>query len=648
MRETRRMLRVFAAGWLVAGAVFGGWRAEGPFLGVVNDLAIDPANPQVVYAATNSGGVWRSDDGGATWALPGDELASRTIKWVEVDRANPATVWAGEDNPGNAALWRSSDRGATWKLVRGPVKGEINSMQPVGQRIAIAPSQPALIYVPSTNLHYRSADGGKTWTDFRVPGQDAYAFAIDPQNPKVIYAGGRGEKQQVSRSDDGGKTWKAVGRGLPENSVKILAIDARQPSTLYAVLGFGSLWRSKDRGDSFEELPTSLGGTDAITNLTIDPEDSKVLWAATDNGLLRSDDGGESWRDADKGMGRYVGRDVAIDPRDPSRMLAAAAGSGVFRSDDGGLSWKPSREGLGAAWVTRIYVPPQDGPWFAQASVGLYRHGADGWKEMQAPFTDQGEAELDGILFEGGASKLAWAFDGGKLWRSQDGGMSWREPERKEPSLRQMMKGNLESEQFNSLAQDPANPKVMWAGAWSNDEPGYAVFKTVDGGKTWKPSGKGLPAEAVKQLVTATPAGTLYAWSGDADLYRTSDGGASWTAAKGGWGDEKLRGFATDSTSPGRIYALTEKHLYRSTDGAGSWAPVKLDEDVEALVVSANGVAYAGTFHGVFKSADGGATWSKAAEGLLNTDVRALAIGGAPARLYAGIAGGSVWSIELP
>src|SRR4029078_8824731 len=101
-----------------------------------------------------------------------------------------------------AALWRSTDRGVKWSLVRGPVKGEINSMQPVGQRIAFAPSQPSLILVPSTNLHYRSSDGGKTWTDFRVPGQDAYAFAIDPKDPKILYAAGRGEKQQTSRTHD--------------------------------------------------------------------------------------------------------------------------------------------------------------------------------------------------------------------------------------------------------------------------------------------------------------------------------------------------------------------------------------------------------------------------------------------------------------
>jgi hypothetical protein len=70
-------------------------------------------------------------------------------------------------------------------------------------------------------------------------------------------------------------------------------------------------------------------------------------------------------------------------------------------------------------------------------------------------------------------------------------------------------------------------------------------------------------------------------------------------------------------------------------------------DDVEAVAIDpASGTAYAGTFHGVFRSADGGESWTAIGAGLPNTDVRALAVSGG--RLWAGTAGGSVWSIELP
>jgi photosystem II stability/assembly factor-like uncharacterized protein len=225
--------------------------------------------------------------------------------------------------------------------------------------------------------------------------------------------------------------------------------------------------------------------------------------------------------------------------------------------------------------------------------------------------------------------------------------MTWKEPERKELGLRDLMKGNLETAEFNSLALDRANPKVLYAGAWSNSEPGNSIFKTVDGGKNWKPAGKGVPTEDVRLLLSPAP-GTVYALVGDRELYRSADGAATWSPVAGGWGEIKVRTIAADPATAGRLYVATDKGFHRSGDGGKTWSAVALEEDVEAVVVSASGTAYAGTFHGVFKSTDGGATWTNVSAALPNRDVRALAIGGAPPRLYAGIAAGSVWSIELP
>src|SRR5207253_2501707 len=148
---------------------------------------------------------------------------------------------------------RSLDRGKTWAPVRPDKTSFI-----LNQRIAFAASSPAIIYAPSTNLHYRSADGGKTWTSFRVPGQDAYAFAIHPKNPKIIFAGGRGTEHNMRRSSDGGVTWKPVGEGLPDRSIKLLAIPRERPSTLYVATGFGQLYKSDNGGDTWKELDLGL------------------------------------------------------------------------------------------------------------------------------------------------------------------------------------------------------------------------------------------------------------------------------------------------------------------------------------------------------------------------------------------------------
>jgi photosystem II stability/assembly factor-like uncharacterized protein len=114
----------------------------------------------------------------------------------------------------------------------------------------------------------------------------------------------------------------------------------------------------------------------------------------------------------------------------------------------------------------------------------------------------------------------------------------------------------------------------------------------------------------------------------------------------------EIQDLAVDPTKPERVFAATEKGLFRSTDNGETWSAVTQGlkgNDVAAIVVSRDGHAFAGTFHGVFRSTNGGTTWAALLEGLVHTDVRALAIaGGSPARLYAGTAGGSVYSTELP
>ena len=304
--SSRLLLLVLLLGPAAAPAA---WRVEGPFVGTVTDLAFDAASPDTVYAATSGGGVWRSDDGGSTWILPGDGMTSRDVDWIEVDPKLPSILWAGAGGPGEGGFWRSLDRGKSWAKVKvDPTSGAI------GQPIAFAPGKTGVIFEPSTNLHYRSGDGGRTWQGFRVPGQDAYAFAVDPKNPSVVWAGGRGETHHVSVSRDGGKTWKPCGEGLPEKSVKLLRVAPGSPSTLYALVGFGEIHRSTDGCTTFTELETGLRGTDEVWALEVDPQDPKTLLAATARGMILSPDAGESWLDAGQSDASYFFRSLAFHP----------------------------------------------------------------------------------------------------------------------------------------------------------------------------------------------------------------------------------------------------------------------------------------------------------------------------------------------
>jgi photosystem II stability/assembly factor-like uncharacterized protein len=653
----RPFLLVFATAAalaLLASPLLAGWRSEGPFLGTVVDVAFDPHRPGVVFAAAGSGGVFRSDDDGRTWRYVGKPETGAKIEWLEADPGTSGSLWLGVDQPGQPALWLSRDSGVTWEVLdRSYSGGELTTLHPVGYRIAFAPSKPAEIWVPSTNLHYRSKDGGKTFSDFRVPGQDAYAMAVDPANPLIVYAGGHGgdDSAHLSRSDDGGKNWKPVGKGL-EPAVKELRVDPASPVTVYARSGFGKLFKSIDRGASFVTMPSPVSGTDDLWNFRIQPGTGH-LWAATEAGLFVSKNGGASWDRADRDTGRYLIHSVAFDPREPRNVLAASSGAGVYRSADGGGRWSPSSNGLSAGWVKKIFASPRSPALFAQLGTGLFRRDAGGgWTELAAPFESDGDAvELDGIFFERSSPQALWAFDGGSAWRSADGGKTFAALERKEPSMRDLMKGNIESPEFKSLLQDPANPKILYAGSWSGRDGALPVFKTTDGGKTWKPSGAGLPEKAVA-LLRAEKSDAIFAVA-DQKLFKSGDGGASWQQAGGGLPAEDLRELAIDPSSPTRLFVATEKGLFRSTDNGATFAKVGsavAHEDIEGLTIAPDGRVFASSWRGVFASGDNGATFKKMDGGPAHEDVRALAIAadGAGLRLWAGTAGGGVYSTEIP
>jgi hypothetical protein len=306
--------------------------------------------------------------------------------------------------------------------------------------------------------------------------------------------------------------------------------------------------------------------------------------------------------------------------------------------------------------VERIWGDVRSGTLYARLATGLHRRNADAtWTEVTAPFTSKGKADIDGILFDSASPQTVYAFEGSKYWRSADGGVRWQEVEQKGPSTRDMMKGNTDSAQFASMAQDAGSASTFYAGSWSNSGTNGAVYKTIDGGRKWTPSGSGLPAEKVGLLVSGAP-GTVFALVDRHGLFRTTNGGASWSAAGAGLPDGKIRTVAANPKTPTQVFVATENGLLRSTDAGANWARVGgaptagiEGDEVEAVAIDpATGTVYAGSFHGVFRSADGGETWTPLRDGLMHQDVRALAVAGSPARLWAGTAGGGVYSIELP
>ena len=596
----KKWIVVLAAFLLVAAT----WKSEGPWFGHVTSIAVDPANPDRLWVSTHGGGVWRSTDGGASWQLAGAELADRVVPYV-VLQPGTSVLWAGVES---STLARSKDGGKTWEWIS-------NDLTDTPYRPAFAGKS---IWVPASNLHQRSTDGGAKWTDFRVAGGDVRTFAFHPKDAKTIWAGGTNGRSGLWKSTDGGASWKTIGKGLPQsNTAYLVLVDPEQPDTLY-MKSFRGGYASSDGGENW----TPFGGAVADVELESLTLAGKALFAGTEKGFFRSADGGESWQRIGGGLPRFIVSAVAVHPSNPDVMWAGASSAGVWKTTDGGKTWSEANRGFSAAWIEKMWGDAS-GRIVVQANRGLFRtDGKGGWAEITQPFSEN----LDTVVFDGKAMHAGWSWS---YYRSMDGGATWSEVVKPFQEPRPI---------FARLVADAKNPKVLYSA--DDDEP--AIFKSVDGGVKWKPANRGITGSGIVTLV-ADASGALVGVSKDGKLFRSTDGATTWTSSGSGLPSSDVKRLVLDPSNASRMYVAAKDGFYRSEDGGATFTATKME--LEDIAVDAKGNVYLSTNEGVSRSTDGGKTWKPFNDGLTNRDVRVLY--GAGTRLYAGTAGGGVFSADV-
>ena len=609
------------------------WTNLGPEGANVFALAIDPVKPNTLYAGTNGGGVFKSTNGGTSWAPAISGLTETYVLTLAIDPTTPAIVYAGT---GSAGVFKSTDGGTSW-APGGLPDDEVDAL-------AIDPATPTTLYAASFfEGIFKSTNSGTSWAlaNGGLTGRFVQALAIDPVTVTTLYAGTEGNG--VFKSTDGGTSWTPANTGLATASVRALAINPTTPTTLYAGTDGDGVFKSTDGGTSWAPSLVDF----VVAALAIDRATPTTLYAGTENdGLYKSTDAGTSWQPAASGITNPSVYALAIDPVSPITLYAGTYGNGVFKSTDRGTSWIHANAGLATASVFALAIDPAT-PTILYAGTyggGMFKSTNGGTKWVSA--SDGLAPRITTLAIDPAtpATLYAGTFGSG-VFKSSNGGTSWAS--RSAPIS-----------YVSALAIDPVTPTTLYAGT-DNAGPLNSVVKSTDGGASWAAATAGITNHVYALAIDPVTPTVLYAGTSGGGIFKSTNAGTSWTSVAGGVSTPYVvHVLAIDPAATTTVYAGTETgKVLKSTDGGASWAPAASGLPgsgyrVMALAIdrATPGTLYAGTFagngsnassSGVFKSTDGGNTWAHVATGLTSTNVLTLAIDPVtPTTLYAGTGGG--------
>jgi photosystem II stability/assembly factor-like uncharacterized protein len=637
------------------------WYPIGPYGADLVVVAADPREANRVYAAARRD-VYVSVDGGAHFAaLPAPVPASPPIGCCE--RVASLGVLRGATEPivfppappqlivsmWGKGVFYSADGG------RGFGEGQFAENTAVIWFVFAAPGSRDVAYLSGVGAYVsRTTDGGATWRQVATPyfsGNPDIAV-LDATGDTLLLAGDEG----IFRSTNAGLTWAPVAGGLPAPPYAFVphpAQDSAHPGVAFIAIAQSGTYRSNDAGANWVRVgPSPLDYEDGVALLARDG----VLWFNDGGFLSRSLDGGQSWAIVFHGDAITMALDAAS-----ARVYAGRAplngtpntDSGVWTSDDQGTTWRPSLAGLTSADMD-FAVVDSAGAIYAKGGEKLYARadGEQAWRDITPPVPGPypfGVAPYppDDVLVLGAGSLLVRGADS-QLYRSGDGGANWQ---------------RVGSSALSLIAAEPGQPNVLYGRDYVYGC-GLArcivqthIEKSVDGGLNWQSIDAGLPLLTYRLF--ASGGSRLLASTSDG-YWLSPDGGMQWTRTvwqtqAGPSSSVNVRSLAQDPTDLGTVHAVTDQGLFRSDDAGANFALIGAlptpDTFFVAIAADAAHTVYVATTQitpqdvyfpaawdaQVYSSTDGGVTWSAVGAPLLDqTKVKEIFVSPtSPSTLYA-------------
>lgn len=584
--------------------------------GQIVSLAIDPSNPDKMFAGSQLGdGLFLTNDGGASWQAvetngsdPGeDDFKNQRVYAIKFASSNAQVVWVAHN------FWaeKSTDGGVTWThILNSAMQRDCVACGGTGDdfrftmSLAIDPADNQIVYAGTAgplNTYaggavYKTVDGGATWEKMNLGSNFDFAvvdIAIDPNDSDVIWIvtssfGFGGFGGTLYRSGDGGETWSSIFSLTPFGGAFLtLAVKPNDSNTVFTGSGFGLIAHTFDgvQWNFAQPVP----GSALVNDISFDPQDADTLyidwltpvaWGGDGIGKVgRSTDGGTTWEtfalpafpDA---LSFFP---LSIHPSDSEILFAGDVNLGVYKSTDHGQSWAQVNNGINAVIVYDVAIDPRDSTHILAGTIsGVYE------KKALTDWTRLTSLTTRSLKFDPNDSQIIYAGVEGFLGKTIDGGLNWTYSN---------LLGNGNN-YVSDIAIDTTNTDSIYIAVAGND---YGeIARSTDGGNIF-----------TKVLDGVNQANENYAFNAvaldPADSQHIFAGGGNYFAP------------------------LIVGDLWESVDGGDNWSRTDLQNTiVNALLVNPqdSDIIYAGTGYSagtdtpIYKSTDGGATWTPSFSGI--------------------------------
>jgi photosystem II stability/assembly factor-like uncharacterized protein len=676
------------------------WRSIGPANpgGRISAVAGVPGKPEVFYVAGAAGGIIKTANGGVTFQPIFDGQPVASIGAIEIAASNENVIWVGtgEGDPRNSTsfgngVYRSTDAGRTWTHVG------LDDSERI-KRIAVHPQNPDVAYVCAVGHSwgpneergvFRTTNGGQSWQKvlYRNPDTGCSDIAMDPSDPRTLYAGlytfrrkpwrfdSGGGETALYKTTDGGDTWQKLTNGLPKGPMDRpgMAVSMSNPNVVYLISetkSEGTLFRSEDRGASW----TKVSDNTVITfrpfyydDLRVDPANPNRLFALAGQ-LQVSEDGGRTFRNA--GVGLHGDHQAMwIDPKNPKRIIEGCDG-GFQISYDGGLTW----EVINSFPFTQFYRVEIDNQQPFTMCGGLQDNGV--WCGPSMVTSRDGIRKRDWVTVSGGDgfSGVQNIAEPWIVYSTSQGGPIYATNLRTNTSraIAPYPKdigstGNPIAPykyRFNwnsPIVRSPHDPKVIYYG-------GNVLFRTTNHGLSWdiispdlttndkskqQSSGGDIVVDNTAaefhctiMAISESPVqkGVIWVGTDDGNIQVTRDNGAHWTNVVA-----NIKGLPANSWVPaidaspfdaGTAYVAVDRHrdndfaphAYKTTDFGQTWTPIVGNLPAKGYVhvvredPKVKGLLFLGTELGIFTSLNDGGAWIDLRNGMSAAPVPELRV----------------------